>query len=432
MNNPPLQMYVAATAGAVGGEALGWLRAAHIALWVTPMLALTGLLARRLFGPAAAVFATLALFTQDELLREAAVVKLDVPLAAVAIGFLGLVVRAAEGESRRRSWALFALALLAALVRYQGAFLGLTGFAVLAIASRRRGAGWRESIAGAAAWSLAGAVVGTVGWFAFAWSCGGHPVETLALNFARLGARSDEPWFQRPLLDYWGSLSRWVGPLVLGMVAGVLALHRRALATDARVFPLLAWVAVNFAFCSVIGLKAERYFVPAMPALCVLAGMIVSPESFERLREAGASERFGRLLRALLLPIAALAAVASLLVVLLTLPERGVNRYYRDVGRSVAALVEPGDRVMLPHVQVAWFARRNYYVTVFEPDAAVLLERLTTPAHRVTAFVTDDRIQTLHPGISPGDRARIEAYLAARFVRVPGPAHANVLVRRSW
>jgi 4-amino-4-deoxy-L-arabinose transferase-like glycosyltransferase len=399
MNNPPLQMYAVAAAGAVSRE-LAWLRGVHIALWVAPLFIVTAVAARQMFGARAALFAVLALFTQEELLREAAVVKLDVPLATLATAF---VFAAWKGSAR---W-IVALAVAAALVRYQGAFVGGSGFLVLLLLQRRR----------LAVLSLAGAAAGVLAWFAFATACGGSPLDALATNFGRLSSQANEPWFHKPILTYWRGLAGWVGPLLLAGVVGALLLERRT----PRILIPLAWVAVDFAFCSLIGLKAERYFAPALPALAIIASSIAAPAVAEQLKTRGVSKRIHRVV----LPLAVIAALASLATLYKTRPKDGLTDAYRRVGERVAALTDPDDRILLPHVQVAWFARRPYYVSVFEPDPDVVQAWLDA----VEVVVTDDRILTYHPNLGPADRNRLDAHLRAHFRRVESPPHANILVR---
>ena len=156
----------------------------------------------------------------------------------------------------------------------------------------------------------------------------------------------------------------------------------------------IAWALVNLAFCSVIALKAERYFLPGLAALAVLAASL--PDAI-----AAKSEAAARAARWTAIGLSAVALVSATLA-WAARPRGSLNEHYRRTGDLVAAQIGPDDRVLLPHVQVAWFADRHYVISVFEPDAARLLARLRDPPERVELFVRDDRIATFHPQLDPG------------------------------
>jgi hypothetical protein len=321
---------------------------------------------------------------------------------------------------RAWSWACAAVAAAAVLVRYQGVLSTLAVATVVAWFEARR-TSWRASLRGPAGWIAVGTLVGVAGWMLLAESCGGDLGEAVRHNLKRIAAQTDEPWFHRSTADYlYGSLS-FLGPA--GVVAAISAtiVRRRDMGSDLRLALPLAVVCVHLTFGLVIALKAERYLAPVGPALAVLGSSLV--ERGLRIR--------ARLQAALVLTF----AVAALGTVLASLgrARSELDDEYRRVGAEVASLAAPNERVLLPHVQVAYWADRSHHVSVFESNAEVVLGWLRDRDARITVIVWDDRILFLHPGIEAGDRRRIHRYIAEHFEPVPIEVpHARVFRRVAW
>lgn len=416
LNNPPLVMAVSAALGSVAPRSLSWARGVHLLVWVVPLVLLSVSLARRMFGRRAGLVSALALGTMPLLLSEAAIAKLDVPLAAWAVVMWWLVQRRAA-----TGW-LVLVAALATATRYQGAMLGGVVFVALVLQARREGLTWTKAVVGRAGWCLVGAGLGGVAWIIVATACGGDFLGALTSNLGRLAEHSAEPWFHRPLGEYWISLlGSWVGPFVLVGTIAAVVLRRGTLRSSWLMAGMVAWVLVNLAFCSVIGLKAERYFAPAMPVMCVLTSALVAEDG---------STRASILLRRWVPVGAALAAALSLVTLLARLPDPSVNAHYARAGREVARLTEPDDRVMVAQVQLAHLARRHYVVSLFERDPERVLGWLRDPQARVTLIATDDRILTYHPQMPKADKERIQRYVREHFERRPSDVEHLVLWQR--
>lgn len=408
LNNPPLVCYATALAGTLGFE-WAWLRAVHALLWTGLLCAGVGAWAKGegRFAPALAIG---LLASQPLLLREAALVKLDVPLAAIAALHCAYARDAMQGRDRARMLAL--TAMLAVLVRYQGVLLVATTLPVLWAARRRP----------AAAWTLAGTAFAGILWLALATACGGDLLGAFTSNSARLSAADTEPWFQRSIPVYWRDLAGAIGPTTLAAAAVAVALRGRALARRPGLVLAALFTAVNLAFCSLIALKAERYFMPGFAALAVLASSL--PEALAR-----AGARAVRWIASGLVLATGVSLGATLL-----LPRRPeINAHYRDVAAVVDASLAPDACVLLPYAQVAWLADRRYVISLFEPDAARLLARLSDPSLRIELVVRDARIAAFHPLLGVEGRAAIDAYLAQHFEPVPTSLDGTTVLRRvSW
>ncbi len=408
LNNPPLVCYATALFGTLGWD-WQWLRVASTCLWGGLLVAGVAAWART-EGRWAAALAVALLAAQPFLLREAALVKLDVPLAALAAVHMACARDTVLGTDRRRGLAL--TAALAVLTRYQGVLLACTSAPIL----------WWSGRRAAAVWALGGAMMGALSWLALATACDADLVGAFVHNAGRLSAASTEPWFQRPLVTFWIDLAVAVGPTT-GVAAIVAALvHGRPIAKRPALVLAIAWAAVNLGFCSVIALKAERYFAPAFASFAVMAASL--PAAIEA--RVPAAARAARWIAIGLV----LAAIASTVAAWGARPRGQLNAHYRRVGELVAAHVEPDDRVLLPYSQVAWFADRHYVVSLFEPDGARLLSRLRDPSERIELFVHDERISTFHPQIDPAARAELERYVADHFRDVPTALDRTVVSRR--
>jgi len=198
-DSPPLVMYVMAAARAVGGDGLMWLRSVHVTVWVLPCYVAMCVLAWRAFGPAAGLLAVASFFTQQGFMREAAEVKLDVPVASLAAVFLVSLSYVRDAASRRaRALATAVCALcagLACVTKYQGVLLPFTGVVVL-LAGRWMGPRPAAAVRGLPElWLVAGAVVGGLAWFALNSVCGGNLVATVLANLRRVTFQTSETWF---------------------------------------------------------------------------------------------------------------------------------------------------------------------------------------------------------------------------------------------
>lgn len=407
LNNPPLVCYASALFGTLGIASWPWLRLAHALLWTSLLCAGVGRWARD-EGRGAAALAIALLLAQPLFLREAALAKLDVPLAAIAALHLASAKDViARGHSSR---ALVLTAALAVLVRYQGVLLACTSAPILWIAGRRR----------AAMGSLAGAAIGALIWIALATACGGDLLEAFGRNTARLAAADTEPWFRRSLPIFWRDLAGAVGPTTLVAAAIAIVLRGRTLAQRPALVLALAWLAVSFVFCSAIALKAERYFMPAFAAIAVLASS---------LPDAIAAKVNARAAKWSILGLV-LAALVNALAVLLYPRPYELNDHYARVAARIDAMIAADDRVMLPYAQVAWLADRHYVISLFEPDAQRLLARLRDPNEHIELVIRDARIAAFHPELDPTGRAAIDEYLSQHFARVPTDLEGTSIVRR--
>jgi hypothetical protein len=129
-----------------------------------------------------------------------------------------------------------------------------------------------------------------------------------------------------------------------------------------------------------------------------------------------------------------LAGVALLTVIPMVTDDHGseVNERYRQTASHVMALTSAADRIMLSHPQVAYFAQRHHFVSVFEPDVSQLLRVLDDPEERVVLIVTDPRLHTLHPSMTDAERAAFWSYVTAHFERVPAADASTYWQRTSW
>lgn len=438
-DNPPLVMYVAALARAVGGSQLTWLRFVYVSLFALPAYIATWSLASAMFGPCGGLLALASLYTQRRFLVEASWVKLDVPLAAVTVLFALSVYRfrtVTSASARQRAGIAAALlSALACLVKHQGALVPLIGVLYLLLTRRRSirevRPAWPEL------WLLAGAAAGGVVWLALNTACGGNLVNAVRANLLRTSSQTNEPWFHRPLLVYWADLATCVGPLMVGgFIASVVVWGRRLIA-DQRVLLLQLWVVVSFVFCSVIGLHNERYFLLAVPALALLIGSLAAPEAYETfsfLRQRPAIARGVRL--------ATMVAVAAAAAALLPRPlaelerQRQIgprsNAYYLALGSAVKQAIPPDERVLVSRVQTAYIAERNYFLSEYDVEAASLLDVLSNPENRIT-LVAMDSAQMLRDDMPAAEQQKVWDYVSRHFTTVPGASRSAAIYRRtSW
>ena len=435
-DSPPLVMYIMAAARVLGGDGLWWLRSVHVSVWVLPAYVAMFLLARRAFGAAAGLLALASFFTQQDFMREAAEVKLDVPVASLAALFLlGLSYVWAE-SGRRRGLAIAMCAVcggLACLTKYQGALLPMTGILVLLIGR------WMGPRPVAAArlpevWLLAGAVVGGLIWFGLNSACGGNLVATLLSNLRRVTFQSSETWFHRPVLVYWSDLGRALGPVpVAGGIAGAVVWSGR-LRMAPRVMLVVAWVVVTFVFCSAIGLRHERYFMPAVPALFVLVGALAAAETYDLpyLRHhltAARVVRLGVVALVLVWTAVSLRATITGLADVARIGERS-DTFYLRLAAVIRRVIPPEDRIMVSRPQTAYFAERNYFLSEYNVDGKALLSTLADPHNRITLIVQDSN-QMLHPDMPAADQRQFWEYVQQHF-SVSQALGGRVRQRTSW
>jgi hypothetical protein len=227
-----------------------------------------------------------------------------------------------------------------------------------------------------------------------------------------------------------------LGPvLVVGGIAGA-ALWVARLRAAPRVLLVVAWVAVTFVFCSAIGLRHERYFMPAVPVLAVLVGALASAKTYDLpyLRH--------RTAVALVVRLAVVAVVLGGTVVSLRATLAGLegvarvgarsDGFYRGLAETIRAAIPPEDRIMVSRPQTAYLAERNYFLSEYDVDGKALLAALAEPRHRITLIVQDSN-QMLHPDMPAADQRQFWDYVNTHFAaeRVLG-GRAMLHRRTSW
>ena len=443
-DNPPLVMYVSALMRRLGGESLMWLRSAHVTLWVLPGYIATSLLALRMFGVAAGVLAVVGFYTQHRFISEAAEVRIDVPLASLSALFLLVLIELRRAKTRRARRCLAVacglLACLASLTRYQGVLLPFTGVVYLLLASCFPGdkGAPRQLLLFEVGVITLGALAAGALWGLVNTACGGDLMQAVLGNLRRVNSETSEPWFHRPLLTYWQDLATCVGPVFVGGVMVSLLLWLRRLKRSPEVALVSAWVILTFVFCSAIGLRHERYFLPAIPAMAVLVGSLAAPETYEALAILKVWARAAPALR-LVLTLVVLVSSAVLfgqsIANLAQLQRTGQrsNSFYIQLGGAVRATTSPQeDRLLISRAQTAYFAERNYFLSEYEPDASRLIDMLANPANRITIIVEDSN-QFFHPEMSAAGRTQFWEYVGRHFARLRTPGVRAALYRRtSW
>ena len=309
IGNPPLVVFVAATARRFVGDGLEALRVVHLLLFLTLFLGVTYALARRLFGPRAGLFALFLACLVEPLAIHGGHVRLDVPLAA--LGGLALLLghAAVHGRRRRRAATIgSALALAAAVhVKYEAIFvpaaLGLHGL----------WRSWRERrVDRRTAWLLAAQAAASglvlLGWFAWI-----DAADAGLERFGEVGAKHLGPaslaelWdgFERPLRRF----VLFAGLPVVGLAVVTLGARRgRAVASSRSLAFPIAWIGAAIVLQVLVDRGAERHLVKALPPLLALASGV--PMLAVPLRQ----RRAERWVVGALPVLAALAGAALLLV----------------------------------------------------------------------------------------------------------------------
>jgi 4-amino-4-deoxy-L-arabinose transferase-like glycosyltransferase len=440
-NNPPLVPYITALTRLFAGDSLFWLRVVHVTLWALPLYGAIFFLTKRMFGSGAGLLAVASFFTQTPFLREAAHVQLDTTLAAVCTFFLWSLYRLwalPEGRARRLDYLSCAtLAGLACLTKYQGILAPLCGVMYLGVVGCRAGSrAARKRALLAGSWVTAGAGVGLLLWLVVAISSGGDFLGAIGHNLKRVAYQTDEPWFHAPLPAYWQTLRVMLGPVYL--VAGValsVFLRGRQLWSDPRFLLLSLWGLLLLTFCSSIGLRAERFFYSACPALAVFIGSLASSETY---RGSWLARRSGSLLRA-----ARLAVIVGLVMATSWTAVRAfsaarrldgpeVNSRYREIGLAIQRAIPTDERVLLSRVEVAYFAERNYFLSQYDTESTTLLKTLEDPGERITLYV-EDSPDMFHPSLPVDDRNRLQEYVESNFALLSTPGLPVRLYKRtSW
>lgn len=441
LDNPPFVMYVAALARFVGGDSLGWLRFVQVTLFTLPLYVAVWLLADGLFGPAAGALALASLYTPARFVLEAAEVKLDVPLATVSALFLLSMYRLVETTRPRTRFAsAFACALLAGLAcvtKHQGVLVPAIGIVYLLITRWFHPPAARLRPAIPELWIVAGTVAAGALWFTVGTVCGGDFLGALRANLLRTTFQSDEPWFHRSLPVYWTALTVAIGPVLTGgFFASAVVLGKR-LVTERRVLLVAMWVVGVFVFCSAIGLRNERYFLPAVPGLAVLVGALASADAYEHSWFLRRTPRLARVLPVVAFLVVATASAVQVQQTISDLSRVGQigqrsNAYYVALGKAVKATIPRDERVMLSRVQTAYIAERNYYLSEYDIHASNVLALLSNPENRITGVAIDSR-QMLRDDMPAAEQQEVWDYVQNHFTIVPGtPPGAQLYRRVSW
>jgi 4-amino-4-deoxy-L-arabinose transferase-like glycosyltransferase len=255
-------------------------------------------------------------------------------------------------------------------------------------------------------------------------------------NLRRVTFQSSETWFHRPLPVYWSDLGKAVGPvLVAGGIAGAVLWSGR-LRTAPRVMLVVAWVVATFVFCSAIGLRHERYFMPAVPALAVLVGALAAADTYDLpyLRHHPAAARVIRLGVVVTIVASTAVSLRSTIDGLAGVARIGArsDTFYRQLAGVIRTAIPPEDRMMVSRPQTAYLAERNYYLSEYDVDGRALLAALAEPRNRITLIVQDSN-QMLHPDMPAAEQQRFWEYVRQHFTvsQVLG-GRAMMHRRTSW
>ncbi len=235
------------------------------------------LLARRLLGShgAVAASATYALLsTSPKVLGLAAHATQFVVLAALG-GMLALLRAQERGRLASFFWSggLFGLAFL---MKQPGGAFGLFGLSVLLWAAfRRRPRAWKTDAARIALFS-AGALAPIVLTAAFLWSMGVWTKFWFwTVTYAGLHAQNRSWSFGKADLVHYFATLGWDGLLWILAAMGLASLPAAKSGADGRFFLAALLVFSAAAVCPTFYFS-EHYFVLMLPALALLAGLVVS------------------------------------------------------------------------------------------------------------------------------------------------------------
>jgi len=297
----------------------------RVALFVALGVAGVYLLAARLLGRPTALLAAVLVALDPLYLALGRVLHLDaVTGTLMTLSLLALLAHLEAPVGRRLLLVSGALAGLAALNKSPALFLGPMAALVILAHALRRGAGFRAAAVALALWAASAAAAFAALWPALWVDPGGVLTAVLrgAIGYA------EEP--HEGSNYFWGAVRpdpgpafyavSWLlraSPAVLAGVVLALARRRRiaAPAERAALAALVAYAVLFGAFMSLGAKKFDRYFVPAYPALAVVAAIgwaSALPALARALRRARpAPARVGRAAAALAVVGAAAAAAAT-------------------------------------------------------------------------------------------------------------------------
>jgi len=256
-------------------------------------------------------------------------------------------------------------------------------------------------------------------------------------NLRRVSSQSAEPWFHRPVLEYWRDLWRCVGPVFVAGFWASLALWATRLVERPAVVLVAGWAVLMLAFCSAIGLRHERYFLPAVPAIAVIVGALASRDTYD-LHILRRWPAVATVVRAVVVVLALVgtgvlcARTISGLDDMARVAERS-NTFYARLGAVLRDTVPVEDRLLLSRPQTVYFAERNYFLSEYDPSVDNLIATLANPDNRIT-FVVQDSSGMFHPEVSAADRQKFWDHVTRHFtpIALPPGLRAAVHRRTSW
>jgi hypothetical protein len=425
--------YPALLAGA--GLAAGWSLPALKAIGGASIVLLvicTYTLARRNLGLGLAIFVTLAVAFQPDVLVDAAHLGSDVPFLAMSSLSLLLIVlqyeRAASGQ-RWNGWFALAVALTAAAafsLRSNGAVLACTYGAMLGLAALRGERPWAETIVHGLVFAVV--MAGILGVYFLTLPDG-------SLVHANFFSTDPAVWARR-LLAHLHAIANWVtlnrlpgvAKLVpLGVMLGLLAwgvVRRPKLAAI-----LLVYLALHLALLTVFPFDGgQRYYHPLLPAAFLLVGFGLQA-GLERLaRVAGPDWRGPRALAsgALALLLIAGGLVAETRLRQAGLVDPGIDAPYAPATEEVMGYVKAHAP---PGARIAFFKPRTFRALTGRVASAISeprnLDRVDW--YVFNAGTTDTRTQIPEPALqgSPLFRLVHEQAPFRVYVRCTGPTECD-------
>ncbi len=329
--------------------ALGWLTLLGV-LWMGRTLVSTR------FGFAAAVVTGTNLF----FLRNVRMATYDTYLLAfctlsMAAALWGLQPQGTHTTRHRWGWALAGIFLGAGLLS-KGPMALLLGGAPMILLCAWQPTGRRPWAGLAGALGLALAM--TLPWYVYVWQTVPDAVTLWRTEFSAKRERGQPPWYYLGLLGL-------VFPWTLWLVAGLVRRGR----ADPRLRPALLWFIWIFIVLSLPGAKQQRYILPILPAVGLLAASVLLNPAPSRV--------WARAHTALLL-ITALAVSC-----LGFLPEPWLTRagfdYPARLGWPAAWSLGPGLLLFVLALKAGYVARAGWHENALWITAAGLAVA-TTPA----------------------------------------------------
>jgi 4-amino-4-deoxy-L-arabinose transferase-like glycosyltransferase/putative flippase GtrA len=264
-----------------------WTARAFAAVIGIATVAVTYLLARRLYGTTVALVAALLVAVMPYHVIVSRQVLLDGLMTLCLIVALYCVVRYVE--SARVTWLLAGAGSMSAAILSKETSAVVLGsfylFFALTPGARARG---RQL------WLALLLVAGLAAVWPVMLRLGGHSRTGSSYLVWQLFRRSNHPtWF------YFTALPSWIGPAVLAAAAAGLVWLRREASWRERL--LLAWLAVPALFFTLWPVKGFQYLLPAAPALAILAARPVT--RLTSLRPSGWLRTAGRVATAALVTL---------------------------------------------------------------------------------------------------------------------------------